>query len=532
MPIVSPSRICTGVALVWCIAGCAPSNGADRMERRPNLAPASLPASDASIALDTTGIVPMHGDILAIDLPTAARIAGDQNFDIQRARQQVETSRGQWESAVGGALPGLAPTAAFEHVDGTVRAVQGNLVGAAFNTFQPAIAMQWMTNPGQVIYDLIAARKRLYASQHQEQAVIIDSLRQTAIQFYELVLAQTRVSAARQAVAEAEELVRISQLRSRTGTGVPADELRAQARLAGRRQELVSAVHGFYQASILLAVTLHLDSSVTLVPSLRELPQVTLVRTDLSLDELLEIAIVYRPDLQEVRKLVEAATAARGATWWGSFGPQFTVGYQYGGITGHANNVVPGQGVPNNLIVNPASTNGTFSGNPVANGLIREGISRASTGLAHRSDQTAGFSSQQRFNASAGWRFTLAAFGDLRVARAAEQRALIEAAQQVDEVRAQVVLALQSIRTDGELVKLAQAQVASAEEALRLSQANLQAGTMTTLDVLAAQDAVNEARLRRAESVVRYNQAQVELVAGLGLLDGATLGMLTSDSDS
>jgi len=309
------------------------------------------------------------------------------------------------------------------------------------------------------------------------------------------------------------------QLRTHAGTGVPADELRAEAKLAEFQQDLVRAINGFYQASVALALTLKLDSSATLVPSAVKLSQVTLVRPELPYDDLLELAVVFRPDLKSVRILAEQAAALRGATWWGSWGPQFQVGYQYGGITGHANNVIPAQGIPNNLIVNPLSDTGTFSSNPFVNGVTKEIISRGSTKLAHRGDQTAGFDAQERFNAGVGWRFTLSAFGDLKAARASEERAIIEAERQFEILRAQVVLAIESSKTQSELARLAERQVASADEALRLSLANLKAGTMTTLDVLQAQDAVNQARLRHADAIVGYNQSQINLLASLGLLD-------------
>jgi len=470
-----------------------------------------------SLALDGAQIKPMYRDILAIDLGVTLQTARAENFDIRRARQAVEASFGEWESAVGGVFPAIGPAINFEHVNGTVRAVQGNLVGASFNTFQPAMALQWISNPGHVIFDLIASRKRLSASEHQERAVITETLRLAGVQYYDLVLAQAQVKTFGQAVAEARNCCRITRLRVRTGTGVIADELRAQANLAQRQQDLVSTVNAFYQASVALAVTLHLDSSVTLVPSIRELPQIRLVRTDLSLDELLELAIAYRPDLKSVRNLVEAAAADRGATWWGSLGPQFTLGYQYSGITGHANNVIPGKGISPNLIVNPVSASGSFVGNPLANGVIKEAITQGSARLAPARDQTAGFSRQERWSASAGWHFTLSAFGDLRTARAIQEQAIVDAERLLDQVKAQVALANEASRTNAELAALAEHQVASAEEALRLSQANLQAGTMATLDVLQAEDAVEQARLRHAEAVIRYNQSQINLLAAMGL---------------
>jgi outer membrane protein TolC len=478
------------------------------------------------LKLDASQIRPMYRELLGIDLPTAVKVATARNADIQQARQQVDVSRGRLESTVGAAFPALVPTALFEHVEGTARNTNGSLVGVGFSTFQPSVAVQWVLNPGRVVYDIVAARKRLLVSERQEEAVTMETLRQTAAQYFDLVLAQTQVQTAHQAVGEAEELLRISQLRRRTGTGLPADELRAQARLAERQHDLALAIKTFYDASVELTVTLRLDSTVTLVPKVEQFRLMHLVRDDLSIEEMLTVAVANRPDLASVRTLVEAVTADRGSTWWGAFGPQFQVAYQYGGITGHANNVVQGKGIPGNLIINPASTNGSFSTNPLANGLIKEAISRGSQRAAGSRDQTYGFSDQQRFNTSAGWRLSVSAFGDLKAATATQRQAMIEADRQLDRVRADVVRAAQAGRTYEELIEMSRRQVTSAEEALRLTEANLRAGTMTTLDVLQAEDAVAQARLRYSESVVRHNQAQVNLLAALGLLDESQLELV------
>ncbi len=460
----------------------------------------------------------MYTELLPVNLPTVVRVAAAQNFDIRLAQSFVEASLGEYESAVGGAFPAIVPTAVFEHVEGTVRATEGNLVGVGFDTFQVSAAIRWIVNPGRVIYDIVAAKKRLYATERQEQAVIQETLRRAVVQYYSLAFAQASVSAAHQGVMEADELLRISRLRSQTGAGVLADELRAEARLAERQQDLVSALNQLYNVSVALSLTLHLDSAVTLLPDVNELPPVTLVRADLQIDELLGFAMVFRPDLESVRQIAKAAEAATGSTWWSGFGPELALGYQYGGISGHANNVKGGEGIPSNLNVNPGSPSGSFAGNPLANGLIKEGIIRGSRRLDGRDDRTFGFSDQQRARAGVGWRLSLAAFGDLKTAKAVEKQAMIRAEQMLDVVRAEVVTAQQASVTQDQLVALARRQVTSAEEALRLSEANLRAGSMTTLDVLQAQDAATQARLRYAGAVVGYNQAQVNLLAALGLL--------------
>ena len=189
----------------------------------------------------------------------------------------------------------------------------------------------------------------------------------------------------------------------------------------------------------------------------------------------------------------------------------------------NANNINPSEGIPGNLIVNPASATGSFSPSPVVNGFVKEGILRGSRRLGRRSDQTYGFSDQQRIRVGVGWRLSLSAFGDLKTAGAVHEQARIEAERQLDRAKAQVVTAAQAGQANNDLIELAQHQVIAAQEALRLSEANLRAGIITTLDVLQAQDAVTQARLRHAEAVVRYNQSQVNLLAAIGLLDEPSL---------
>lgn len=491
---------------------------------RPDVSPPEQVVDENPLRLDASQTQPMYMELHPIDLPTVVRLVQAQNFDIRQARQAVESAKGDYESTVGEAFPALVPMALFERRDGHFLNTDGRIFDVGSGTFSASVAIDWIINPGQIVYNILAARKRLYASEFQEAHVKMETLRLAAVQYYSLALAQVRIETARQGVKEAEELLRIEGVRLRTGTGVQADELRAKAQLAERQQDLVSALHGFYRASVDLTRTLHLDASVTLVPRSETLPRVTLVRDDLEIDELLAIAVTFRPDLQSVRELMEAASAQRKQTWWSGFGPEFNLGYEYGGLTGHANNVFPNEGIPANLVVNPLSAAGTFSTNPVANGAIREGIVRGSQRLAGSDDQTFSFTQFTTGKAGVGWRFSISAFGDLKKAASVERSAVIEAERKLDEVRADVVNVNQDVIANRRLSELALQQIDSAREALRLSQATLQAGAATTLDVLQAQDTLTQARLRYILAAVGYNQAQVNLLASLGLLSAESLG--------
>lgn len=188
------------------------------------------------------------------------------------------------------------------------------------------------------------------------------------------------------------------------------------------------------------------------MPSVSNLEKTQLVREDLSIEETLGIAVAFRPELESFRNLIDAAIADRKETWCTGLGPTVSLANQYGGITGHANNVVPAEGIPGNLIVNPASTNGSFSSNPFANELIKEGILRGSKRLDRRDDQTYSFSDQQRATAAAGRRLSLSTLGDLKTAKASEQQALVRFERVLDEVRAEAVAATQAARTNDQLI--------------------------------------------------------------------------------
>src|SRR5262249_7168213 len=156
-------------------------------------------------------------------------------------------------------------------------------------------------------YDIVASKRRLEATQRQEQATKLVALRDAINQYYDLALAQAQVAVAKQAVAEAEGSYRLTRSRVRIGDALAADEMRARSALGARQQDLLLAVNAFYQSSLALSLTLHLDAAVTLVPSAARIEQTMLVRDDLTIDNLLAMAIEYRPDLLQARQLLAAA---------------------------------------------------------------------------------------------------------------------------------------------------------------------------------------------------------------------------------
>ncbi len=436
--------------------------------------------------IDRAHVPAMYSELLSINLAAVVKVAQADNLDIQIARQRVEESRGRLASSIGAAFPVLAPTAIFNYNNGVARSTAGNLVTADFHSISPATAIQWVVNPGRVIYNIVAAKKRLNASRAGQAAVIQQTMENGAIQYYQLVQAQADVVAARDAEADAEELLRFANLRLKAGTAIPADVASAEAEVASRRQGVLLSLNRFYHDSTDLAITLNLDPTVTLVPSVNSLKANRLVRRSIPIAQFIRLAVQYRPDLQQVRELVRAAKAAGGAIAWGDLGPTLTTGYTAGGIDGSYDNV-------------------TGKGPPVTDNYSMHGF--------------------QNLQAGGGWQLGLGTFGDIQTAQARERIAAIRANKQLAVVESTVVKALQDSRTNAQLIPIAADQVRSAQYALNIIKVNYKAGTVTSLEVLVAESQLAKAQRDYAAAIAHFNQSQIAIVGAVGLVsDKAILG--------
>jgi outer membrane protein TolC len=415
-------------------------------------------------------------DILAVDLPTVIGVAMARNIDILEAQQHVEASRGELDASIGMIFPSISPQITSIGLQGALSNIS-NLALASFSHPFRAVIAQWIINPGQVAYNIIASKRRLEASEQRDEAVILETTRLAAVQYYELVLAQARVSVAQRAVREAEELLRIQRLRVKVGTGLPADELRAEAALAARKQDLLTALTGFYNASVALSSTLNLDPTIMLASRAGAMAQTALVREDIPIDDMLAAAVQFRPDLEAVRSSLAAAEAEKGATIWGGLGPQ-------------------------------VQASRTFTPSPPAVGYPPAGAPLTKDTLYR----------QQKYLVTAGFNWSLATFGRIRTAAANVSIASLDLDRQLEQVQTSVVAAHQASILAKKAVPIARQQVKAAEEALRLTQQNIMAGTGLLIDALQAQDAADQARLRYATAVVQYNQAQINLLGAMGLI--------------
>ncbi|MGC8561117.1 MAG: TolC family protein [Phycisphaerae bacterium] len=447
---------------------------AGNQQMAPRLNP-STQLNLAGVPLSTRLVHPMYRRLLPINLSAVIRIAEANNVDVKKARQEVRLMHGHYASAIGAALPVLAPAAIFDFNQGAARATQGQLVTADFTALTPAAAVQWIINPGQVIYNIVAAKKRCTAAKAVARGSLEHTLSRAADKYYALILDQVGIAVAFRERREAEELVAAAKLRLQTGAGIPVDVDRAEAAFSAARESLLSSLHQFNHDSVSLAMMLQINPDITLVPNKKTLEPIVLIRGNIPVGTLMRVAIAWRPVLKQVRDLAAAAGAAKSAAIWGDLGPAATAGYQAGGMASRSAGQADGL-------------------RPFQDGSI-----------------------------GAGWQLGFSTFGDIESADAAKKIAILNARQALERVQSQVVNAMQDRDLAEKSVPIARQELTASERAYKRLKTMYMAGAANQLEVLQSQGLLVDARLFYARAITHYEQSQINLLTAVGLIDAHTL---------
>jgi outer membrane protein TolC len=280
--------------------------------------------------------------------------------------------------------------------------------------------------------------------------------------YYGVLLAARQLELAEQTAKTAQAVLERSQSRVAAGTAVESDELTAQVNSAMRQQDLIRARNGLAMARAQLSVAVGMaGASFEPAESLKErdLPA-------LPLDELETRALRQRPDLKQAQAQTGAQeTGVRLAR--AAFGPRL--------------NVIGGWELDS----------ASFTGNGGNNWI-----------------------------AGAELQFDLFAGGQ-KQASLSRERALLDRAKQLqqaasDNVLLEVQRAYYDYDAARQMMEVARASVAQAEESLRINQNRYDSGLITITDLLRAEDAARSSRTNYWEAVSRYqtSYAAVELAAG------------------
>jgi len=403
-----------------------------------------------------------------IDLPTALRLAGANNLDVQIAREKLSEARAANDSASARFFPWIAPSIVVRRHENNIQAVNGPILDADKNSLAAGVALNAQFDLGETYYQNLVARQVVRAG----EAALASRQRETT---YRAAVAYFDLARARASVGAAEEAARVSrrhadQIAATTGAGLTFRGDAARVLAASQRSELtVSRLRAEQRiAAARLAELLHLDPAVELTPAESDLAPLTLTTAADDVATLISRALAARPELDEATARVTAArTARRGATV-APLIPSVGAQASFGGLGGGPGTAAPGHD----------------------------------------------FDTSRDYAIGLSWRIGPGGLLDRnreREAAARLRQSELELEKTRDAIRRQVVEQHARLRSLAEQIELARKTLEAADETARLSRARRETGVSAVLEDLQAEDELARARRDYLATVADYNQAQYAL---------------------
>jgi outer membrane protein TolC len=407
-----------------------------------------------------------------IDLPTTLQLAGAQNLDVQIARERLAEAQANRQSAIERFFPWMTVGAAYHRRDGVAQAVPaGTISDAHYQSYSPGAALTAQMDLGDAIYKSLAAKQLVKASDHALEAQRQDTTLNAAQGYFELAKAGALVQVAQEALTTSRDYQQ--QLHAAVSSGIvfKGDELRVQSQTEHYEIVLRQALERQRVASAELAVVLHLDSQVELVPRDAGLAPITLFATNSAMDALVAQALRTRPELKQSQALLSAARAAKNSAVYGPLIPSVGAQAFGGGLGGGPD------GGPSNL-------------GAEADYLV---------GLNWRIGPGGLFDSG-RVNASKA---------QLAAVRLGE-------AKLKDTITSQVVVSVTRVESLWSQIALAERNLGTTTETLRLTRERKQYGVGIVLEDIQAQQDLTQARSGYFSALADYNKAQYALNKAVG----------------
>jgi outer membrane protein len=422
----------------------------------------------AAVLLATSSALAEGPQTLTID--DAVNEVMRVNDQLKAARFRAEGAEDTARSARGRLLPVLSASDTWQHWDGP---------------FVISLAPPGTTGPGLVARNVntnvftVAAQQPILGLLHRERdlksasasadasrADEADARSQTAEQVRTIYLrifeARAGVAIAEASIDQLQQQVRDAQARYNAGTITKADLLRFQTAVANAQQQRIQAAtlaQTSQQALLTLLARNPEDPTLEFVEPV-DLEQQAAVRPGHSNDELINRALQNRPEVQRAHKEAEAARANGQARLFALL-PEVDVQAAYSNFRGQ--------------VFQPE--NSSFIG------VVTE------------------------------WPFWT--WGTRWYAAQSAQRQADAAASLLESARRQVAYDVASksslLESQFVAVEVAETAIASADEAYRVTSAQVSAGTATTTDLLDAQSALTTARLNLARARYERTIARVAL---------------------
>ena len=374
----------------------------------------------------------------------------------------------------------------FRH-DGQIQDVAGTVFNTNKSSFLLGAGPTAVFSVGDALYAPLAARQIVRARQADAQATRNDLTLQVAEAYFTVQQARGEVAGTIDALRRADELVKLTE-KVAPDLAPTVEVNRAKTEAARRRLAVEAAYERWQVASADLTRLLRLEPGTLVEPAEEPALTVELIDPATAPDDLIPLALTYRPELASDQAVIQAALARVKQEKVRPFVPNIAV-----------------RGVGSNT---PGLAGGYFGG----------GIN----------DFLGNFGARFSVDIQAVWEVQNLGFGNrglVREREAEQRQALLQLLKTQDRVKSEVVQAYSQLRRAANRVKAAEDEVANAVETAEKNLKGLVPGkrvgdqlvlVFRPQEAVAAVTALDQAYRDYYTAVGDQNRAQFRLYRALG----------------
>ena len=303
-----------------------------------------------------------------IDLGSALQLAGVKNPELLLARERITEAAAIKQFSAAQALPSINVGSNFNLHRGALQQANGNILkvdrdslfvglgaGAVGAGTVNIPGLSYNLNVGTAWFNYLQSKQLVVRNVAAARTAENDTLLRVCLAYTDLLRADARLAIAGQNRTEAAELVRLTEAYAKTGQGRKADADRATVELRKRDAELTQAEADTLTASAKLGRLLSLESTVRLRPLDGWAVPAPILPDPVPVAELVAIAMMQRPELEERRAEIQAALYSLTNAKLLPFSPNVILGFSSGQFGGTAISQRPRPGWTTASISMPSS---------------------------------------------------------------------------------------------------------------------------------------------------------------------------------
>src|SRR5260370_5252354 len=236
-----------------------------------------------------------HSELLTIDLPSALRLAGARNIDIQLAREKFAEAHAAEESAIERFFPWVAPGVTYRKHDNLIQNTEGLIEEVHKQSYASGGTVAAQTEIGDALFKSPEAHQLIKAARHGLDAQQQETILEAARGYFDLAAAHEAVGVAREALRASTDYAAEIGRSGDAGIAFKGDALRVKVQQQRDEIALRRAEENVRLASAKLVQILHLDPTVELLPRDASVVPLSIVSRKKPLGDLVAQALAARP---------------------------------------------------------------------------------------------------------------------------------------------------------------------------------------------------------------------------------------------